>query len=359
MSFDWKNVFLHTISWLFLLLLCNAYEWEWGVFGSQDGTLLVSSIYGILSNALIFYGHALYFYPLLRKNRSKARYYLSLLFFLLVVSILEANVDYAYLFYTGTEEKYLTLLRDIELPEQYSYWFFQLDYVPFNSMVNTFYLLTSVAYVRWRENARKEEQLKELQYEKTKAELNYLKAQINPHFLFNGINSVYHLIDRKPALAKHTLMKFSGLLRYQLYECNEDFIALEKELDYVTDYLAMERIRRGTEVLIVSDIEVFPNQLRIAPLLLNPFLENAFKYLSHYADERKNEVVLKLHTVDRQLQFCLKNTYEASRTANAHELGGIGLQNVRKRLALLYPNRHELKLRQQDGYFIVELNIQL
>ncbi|MEN0050639.1 MAG: histidine kinase, partial [Bacteroidota bacterium] len=174
------------------------------------------------------------------------------------------------------------------------------------------------------------------------------------------INSVYHLIDRNSELAKSTLMQFSSLLRYQLYECNEEKIPLEKEVAYVEDYLAMEKIRRGEEVQMEIDIEIGSDALQIAPLLLTPFLENAFKYLSNYSDASKNKVIVQLFTKEQQLHFQMENTYEKENEESMNrKVGGIGIENVRKRLVLLYPNQHELSTTKGKETFLISLKIDL
>ena len=195
-----------------------------------------------------------------------------------------------------------------------------------------------------------------LEQEKLKAELKFLKAQINPHFLFNGINSVFFLIDDKPDIAKSTLLKFSDLLRYQLYECQDDFIPLKKELNHIKAYVEMEKIRKGGDATIQLSLPDTIGSENISPLLFTPFLENAFKYVSNEDDGQKNQIDISFRLKEGQLHFEVENTVDATKPASK---GGIGIANVKKRLALLYPNKHHLDIFEKDQRYIVRLNLRL
>ena len=175
-------------------------------------------------------------------------------------------------------------------------------------------------------------------------------------FLFNGINSVFFLIDDKPDIAKSTLLKFSDLLRYQLYECQDDFIPLKKELDHIKSYVEMEKIRKGGDATIQLSLPDTIGPENISPLLFTPFLENAFKYVSNEDDGQKNQIDISFRLKEGQLHFEVKNTVDAAKPASKR---GIGIANVKKRLALLYPNKHHLDFFEKDQRYIVRLNLVL
>ena len=204
---------------------------------------------------------------------------------------------------------------------------------------------------------KKSEKLKQKLLEETyKAELNYLKAQLNPHFLFNGINNVYHLIGKNDDLAKETLHQFSDLLRYQLYESNTH-IFLEKELDYVSKYIKIEETRRGSDISLDYTIALENPKLKIAPLLLIPFIENAFKHCSNHINGAANTISIKIEEIESRLILNVVNSYDSITYKN--RVGGIGLQNVQKRLSILYPNTHQLNIKKDKLNHTVNLSISL
>jgi sensor histidine kinase YesM len=191
--------------------------------------------------------------------------------------------------------------------------------------------------------------------EKARAELDFLKSQINPHFLFNSLNSVYFLIDKNNPEARNALHRFSEMLRYQLYEMNADQIPLEKEWRFLTDYFALQRLRQNEHYQFELSKNEWTGTMQIAPLLLMPFVENAFKHLSHHTD-RINFVKLELNVTDEWLNFLVQNSCHP---AGNEQAGGIGLQNVKRRLELLYPGQHDLKIESKEDRFSVLLRLRL
>jgi two-component system, LytTR family, sensor kinase len=201
---------------------------------------------------------------------------------------------------------------------------------------------------------RNQRQLETTRKKHLESELEYLKAQINPHFLFNAINSIYVLIKRNPDLAADTLIKLSDLLRFQLYECSVDKIPIEKELEYLRNFVDLEKMRRGEKVKVLWDQQDSVRGFTIAPLLLIPFVENAFKFVSNHSDI-ENKVDIRLRKEDGRFEFTLRNTTEPHPQATA---GGIGIQNVKRRLDLLYPQKHTLNIRDTPEIFTVELTLE-
>ncbi len=197
-----------------------------------------------------------------------------------------------------------------------------------------------------------------LEREKLLTELQLLKAQLNPHFLFNAINSIYFLIRKDPGLAEESLAQFSEILRYQLYECNEPFILVSKEIEYLDSYLQLAKLRKGERVQIHTEIDPSIKDEVIAPFLLLPLVENAIKHVSHHS-QQENLILLKLDKTKEGLKFELENTYaEDERSALAEKKsGGIGLPNVERRLDLLYPGTHRFEILKKGGRFRIRLLI--
>jgi sensor histidine kinase YesM len=221
---------------------------------------------------------------------------------------------------------------------------------------NAIYSVTFFAIITVPKAYRAEQQNKQLEKERLETELNFLKAQINPHFLFNSLNSIYVLIKEDGNLAARTLLTFSRLLRYQLYECNVPFVPLEKEVDFLADYLELERLRNGENVKIHFEPSKEVRAIEIAPIILITFVENACKHVSKQVD-KDNYVHISLACKDEVLFFCVANTYDATETTDDIKQGGIGLQNVKRRLAIIYPMQHELIIEKQQDIYKVNLKI--
>lgn len=196
-----------------------------------------------------------------------------------------------------------------------------------------------------------------LEKERLETELNFLKAQINPHFLFNTINSVYVLIDEDKKLASQTLLKFSALLRYQLYDCTHQEMPLERELEFLRDYADLETLRNGSDVQITYQADGGTNGLQIAPFILVPFVENAFKHRSHR--RAGNYIHINAHVQDNKLHFSIVNTCDDEPLRIPTQYGGIGLQNVQRRLDLLYAGRYKLQTTRDNGIYNVDLQLTL
>ncbi len=199
-----------------------------------------------------------------------------------------------------------------------------------------------------------------IEKEKLETELKFLRSQFNPHFLFNTINSIFVLIHKNPDMASESLAKFSDLMRYQLYQCNETFIALEKELDYLENYINLEKLRQDNNNMeMYFELEkTGASSWNIAPFLLIPFIENAFKHISHHKNA-PNWIRMALHIRNNTLTFKIANSINKLETPNHEGKSGIGLANVKRRLELLYPNSHILEVYSDDLQFKVSLSLQL
>ncbi|MCF0069835.1 histidine kinase [Dyadobacter sp. CY261] len=197
-----------------------------------------------------------------------------------------------------------------------------------------------------------------LEKEKLETELRFLKYQFNPHFLFNSINSIFFLIHKNPDVASASLAKFSELLRHHLYECNDELVPLEKEIAYLRNFIALEILRQNRGILVTTDIDELPTDTDIAPFILMTFVENAFKHVSKDSD-RDNWISIRLRVKADHLQFEVSNSTSALSTQQALHYGGIGLKNVRRRLDLIYPDKHFLEIQDGDGAFAVKLSVAL
>jgi len=232
------------------------------------------------------------------------------------------------------------------------------SFFPLAIITNFYAALVSFAIKIINERIKTERRNKELEKAKTENELRFLKSQINPHSLFNIINSIYVLIKKDPDLAAKTLARFADMLRYQLYECNADAVPIEKEIIYLNNYIELEKLRKGSCLIIDYFVDNNTDNFLIAPLLIIPFIENAFKYVSAFND-KENKVAIKLNYQNHSFELLVENTFDENAETSSKSHEGIGLENVKRRLELIYNGRHKLIINKTDKIFTVLLNIQI
>ncbi|MEM8908261.1 MAG: histidine kinase [Bacteroidota bacterium] len=227
----------------------------------------------------------------------------------------------------------------------------------FYKAVELIHITSLVICIKFFQNLLRHEQTNnQLQQEKVQAELKYLKNQVQPHFLFNTLNNLYGLILSKDAQAPNVIIKLSEMLGYSLYDSESTHVTLEDEIAYLENYLALEQLRYGEKLNLCYQKSAIPTDTIIAPLILIPFVENAFKHGPAKQDEDAR-IDLDIQVEGKRLTFKVVNTYEEGEL-NPSIQSGIGLANVKKRLQLIYPNRYQLKLEKAELYR-VELILQL
>jgi len=226
----------------------------------------------------------------------------------------------------------------------------------YDSFINIlFWVVLILAGKMISDKIRSEMYISKIEKEKDTNELNFLRAQFNPHFLFNSINSIYGHIDKTNKPAREMLLKFSEMLRYQLYECNVEKIELDRELNYIENYIILQKTRMNERICIESRYDLVDGKIKIAPLLLIIFIENAFKYVSQH-DNNENFIHIRFEQVNRDLHFNIVNTKDGSKLRSI-ESPGLGIGNAKRRLELLYPDRHLLKVNNGPVQFAVELTL--
>lgn len=202
-----------------------------------------------------------------------------------------------------------------------------------------------------QEKIRQEERQERLQ-----SELSFLRSQISPHFIFNILNSIVYLIRSKSEQAEAVTLKLSELMRYILYQSDNQQILLERELNYLKNYVELQKIRFGEDVDIRLKIEGEPGAQTIEPMLMIPFVENAFK---HGVGMILDPVIdIRLDIRDHALDFSVKNRVGEERPEDKDTSSGIGLRNVQRRLELLYPGKHDLQVEKEDNWFRMNLHLE-
>ncbi|MCB0549858.1 MAG: histidine kinase [Phaeodactylibacter sp.] len=209
------------------------------------------------------------------------------------------------------------------------------------------------------DNLKKQSQLEALEREKAEGELQFLKSQLNPHFLFNNLNNLYSYAQENSPKTPEIILQLSNIMRYMLYESREHYVPLEKELACLQDFIRLQELQMESRGKVVYSVEGNTTGKMIAPLLLIPFVENSFKHsLSSQADNISIGIKVEIREVE--LHFRCTNTYLATKDGPGRYVAkGIGLDNVRKRLKLLYPGRHRLDIQTEGGQYVVKLELGL
>ena len=199
-----------------------------------------------------------------------------------------------------------------------------------------------------------EQKKDEIEHEKINTELSFLKSQVNPHFFFNTLNNIYSLAVIGSDQTAPAIMKLSSIMRYILTETQTNLVPLQNEIDFITNFIDLQSVRLTDKVKVNFKAEGDIEPLQIAPLLFIPFIENAFKY--GISTKERTVIAINLLAAGNKLSFTVSNTIVKAIRA---ETTGIGINNVKRRLELLYPGKHDLRVEEQNNQFIVHLNIEL
>ncbi|MFD0941057.1 sensor histidine kinase [Pedobacter boryungensis] len=339
-------IHLHIGYWLLVLTQILLVALGTGVMGTQfDWRLFLSIVLPVkvlqtACSALFFYVNYLLLVPYVLKEGSIIKYIGSLLGCILVFSPL----------YYLMEQIVYPLIgwKSYSMDLDFLFAFFVTLAANF---LNIFLGLLLSYLMDWR-SIRAEKEV--VEKEQLKTELAFLKSQVNPHYLFNTINDIYSLTQQQSEEAPEALLKLSELLRYMLRESDDPYVPLINEIDYLNNVIDLQKIGQKGQSHINFKLVGEIGQQKIAPLILINFIENAFK---HGVFKNSEEPIEILITVDRHnFHLHLRNKINM---AKKDKTGGIGHVNVKRRLSLIYPNRHELLIDQQSDTFIVDLKIDL
>lgn len=287
-----------------------------------------------LTNIPLFFLNTDLLIPRLLRKRAVGPYLLSLLILIIAFTVLKLVMRAA--------------LMGAESFSLHKHTFITLVFVLMVTATGTVYgFISDLAN---QEKARQEEQRERLQ-----SELAFLRSQISPHFIFNILNSIVYLIRTQSPFAEPVTIKLSELMRYILYESADRQVPLDKEVDYLKNYVELQQLRFEEDVDIRLRIEGQPSSQLIEPMLMIPFVENAFK---HGVGLTENPVIDIALSFDEQgLHFSVKNKIAPEMPEDKDDSSGIGLKNVKRRLELLYPDRHRLEVAEQGEWFIVSLTL--
>lgn len=218
-----------------------------------------------------------------------------------------------------------------------------------------FIVAIGISYRFLSDNMTDQEVKKEEENERLKSELSFLRSQISPHFMFNVLNSIVSLSRRKPEMVEPVVIKLSELMRYMIYETSDSKVSIDKEFNYLESYIELQRLRFGNDIKIDFKHNLSSSPSSIEPMLLIPFVENAFKHGVGMVQNPSIEIELK--DDKKSLFFSVFNKVCKQNSEIKDESSGIGLANVRRRLELLYPDQHTFNIHEKEDSYLIELTI--
>jgi len=336
---EWSShdSFYHVLFWvlLFFVMLVTSMP-RMGFY-----TAFITDVINVGFFALIAYFNYLFLLPRYLKDKNLFLHFL----FLVVASLLLTPIKTFFLYQVSSGNN-----------ELQSYYLNNQTFI----FISTLFVGAMATIFRiMNEWTIQQKDKKELESQTLQSELKFLKSQINPHFLFNTLNSLYALTLKKSDLAPAIVLKLAEMMRYMRYECNEKEVLLSKEINYLKNYLELEKLRHGNNMDIDLKITGEIEKQKIAPLILIPFIENSFK---HGANNQIGQgyVNFDLDVHQNELRMKLENSKTPSLPkALDKRSGGIGLVNVKRRMEIIYPNKHHLNILESPNTYKIELNLNL
>lgn len=326
---------LHIVFWIFIFL----YPFLFGFTNFSDENTFTRIFLLTSFQILLFYFNSFLLIPKLLAQRKILIYLSIILFSISIITVLSLLVEYS-------------LNADYNKNNWINHHFL------YNSIINSLMVWGISSGLKitseWFKNERTK---REMENQKISAELLNLKSQINPHFLFNSLNSIYSLANKNSdKRTAQTILKLSDMMRYMLHESADNFVALEKEIEYLKNYIELQQMRLKETIPVTFNVTGKIKSKMIAPLLLIPFVENAFKHGISYLNQ--SFISIELNSNENFLNFKTTNSISTD-LVEKEKSSGIGLENVRKRLDLLYPQKHKLQTFKSENSFTIKLQIQL
>ncbi len=338
-SKKWVTILIHIAFWVLLFFLPFLLRPAEESNVHHDEALKAAFLWQYLSNFFsligLFYFNSYFLIPKLLNTRQYVAYGLSLIPVLAVLFLINWLS--------------FTLLVPMHYKFQGAISFFLLPCI--------FILSCSTAITMVQNSLQLDKLSQQRETENLKTELAFLRSQVSPHFMFNVLNNMVALARKKSDLLEPSLFKLSTLMRYMLYETDEDKVLLEREVEYLQSYIDLQLQRFGSKIAVHLFIEEFDKGYLIEPMLLIPFVENAFKHGTGF--KQKGDIRIELKAKNKVLQFSVSNYYDNTVQQVKDKTSGIGLQNVKRRLDLLYSRQHSLVIEDKDNRFSVILTINL
>ena len=309
------------------------------MFKNSDEIQKIDCIYTALFHVSIVAGVYINLLILIPKLLSAKKYILYIVSLLIVIA---GSAEFNIVFFDK--------LVDYVLPGYYFISYY--EFTDILKFVVVYVIATSLIKLAksWFELSDTNKRLAALQKEKIETELNALKGQINPHFLFNSLNVLYSLVLKKSDESPDAIIKLSDILRYVIYGSDKDYVSLNEEVKLIDNYLGLQKYRIDADSKIDFKYDISDSNLKIAPMLLLPLVENSFKH-GIKGDISQTYVDINIKADLHEIYFEIKNNIGLSEQMETDKQGGIGLSNIKTRLNLIYPNKHVLEIQETDSFF--------
>jgi len=339
---EWLNTFLLAVTFTIctFIVIDSAYEDPFWAFTPYALKLRVQTF----SLALVFYCFAGYMYHrvapyFINKSKDKRRTSWKEYTLIFLTNFIVLNIEYSIMVFFIIKEglKWKELI---------------LNYVVVSALLLLFYMIIRNRFLL-KNLFEQSLQLERVKVDQLDTELKFLKSQYHPHFLFNALNTIYFQVDEKNKEAKQSIEQLSDLLRYQLYDIEQE-VTLEQEINYLRSYIAFQQLRMTERLVLDLYFDPGLKEQKIHPLLFQPLIENAFKYV-----RGDYTIQLEMKLNGNQIQFEIKNSISPSQNKNTKKEKGIGIENLKRRLGLLYPDKHNLEIKQTESMFVVKLTISI
>jgi two-component system LytT family sensor kinase len=344
-SYKWVKVILHVAAWTLLfclpyLLFSSFHNDKPHPHESPSKSFEFANIF--IGNVLVwislFYINAYILVPKFIYKKKYHLYFLSQLAVIAVIFVIDRTIFWFFPPFADSK---------------YSFLGFTVSHI----FTYLFILATSMAFQMIQDRISSDKRAKEKENENLKTELAFLRSQVSPHFMFNVLNNMVSLARKQSDQLEPSLIKLSSLMRYMLYETDEEKVPLEREIEYLQSYIDLQQQRFGKKVKVSVSLEMADGHYELEPMLLIPFVENAFKHGTGMIEDAQIDIALKVE--NNILNFTVRNKFNEESKEIKDKTSGIGLTNVKRRLSLLYGKNHNLWLTTKDNWFLVSLQINM
>ena len=331
------NLSFQAFFWLMYFFFSTAMSWI--VLGDNVKFTLPITISGLFIHIFMVNFNLYFLVPNLYKTKKYIPYFLGLILLLIGCTLLKYSIANYF-----ENENLVTSFRTAESSTM--------------SIVSTLFIFViTLPFLLFDHLVEKERLEGELERQNLESEIRFLRAQINPHFLFNVLNNIYSMIFTGSSHAGTAVLQLSELMRYMLYETSGNQVLLSQEVEYIRQFIGLHIMKQEDNPTVSLEIGTIPPQAKIPPLLLIPFLENAFKYSNWDSEDKSGWIKGAIMVEDNVLIMNLTNTISPIQKVKGD--GGIGLSNTSQRLALLFPEKHILDIHNDQAIFSVNLRIEL
>ncbi len=339
------TIIIHVIFWLFLVMICIFATVNSEKQTSWHEILVHFGYYGLINVSIFYINYTLLIPQLVRERKRYGLYIVSIVLLIVFMTVLKTLVALLY------SDIILTYIQDQTGKKLYT----EIPQYIFRAVFISGFFIVISSLIKfaadWFGNERVQRQLES---EKKDMEIQFLKSQLNPHFLFNSLNNIYSLAYQKSDKTADAVLKLSEIMRYMIYESNDSWVPLSKEIDYVKSFIELQKLRFKDGAAVILSINGEIDDQPIVPLILISFVENAFKH--GIANDPKDPIKINLIANQKILHFSITNK---KNNFNKDEMGGVGLNNVERRLQLLYPDRYKLNIVNTPTHYTSELMLDI